>query len=575
MKLLIVITLLFTSQGTFAQNEMQDLNLKKQFVSVIKDRANERTLYDSQEFKECREEVSAKTKGKTGDIAEAASTCLAKKIANKTPQQLQDLANSLNLTDYELIQSNNVKEISNYLQNKLYKSLTGTDPSEKLSFRDPKKKMIDQRDLISLYKNQVGKNALLAISNYCFNDLRFKNGSGDHFGDHWSTVFARSSVNFGTSEVNDLGVPQFATDTKDDKDPYGKILESLKIDKSQLSSDTSSESILGKFFMNCLNQVKELCSVFEGNKKSSDGNGAKSCMVKAQLANLRKTLNATDKILSDKEFSDTGKTTLVTGLNGANGSVQGIFDDLTSVSSSDILKGAKTDNSEKTQTCLKSPEDPECEAFLRSSKDTETLLDNTEMNLSFRKEIELQRVKALKELDKAKLDEYLESNGYLNLTSSSSPEEIAAAISARFDGQRVATIKEINDLVGGRQAKSDGKADPTQVEKGAATAASEKVRLAQVVMFNNIITSQLNLQKVNDKGTKENLGRNVNPLKKELADATQNGKVDGDLFKGLQSSVGDTGNSKVTGNENLGSISFIDNILGASDKKSTTKPDGN
>lgn len=543
-----------------------EVDLNRQFGSVIKDRENERKLHDSIEFKQCREEVKGKTKS-TSDIAQLASDCLAEKLNGKGIKDLENLSSNLNLTDYQLISSNNVKEISKYLSNKLYKSLTGVDPNEKdpkkLSFRNKDRKMVDQRDLITLYKNQVGKNALLTISSYCFEDLRatssLSSSNPNQFGPHWEKYFANPQMTIST--VNDLGQPSFKSPSSG-KDTYSDMLDSLMLGKNALDDNTADKtSLLGKFFNDCTKMIKELCENFPNSVLKV---GAKSCVVKAKLANYRKTFSAIDKILNDKEFQDTGKSALVTELSANNGSLDGLFDDLTSITSTDILKGGSTDISKATE-CEKNPGSTGCEAFLGNKGSNDELYDNTEMNVAFRKEVEIAKVKTLKD---QQLAEYLEANGYLNLNANSKESEIIAAIQARFDAEREGMIQTLNKELGSRQTKADvansKTDDKTLIKKNATEVSEERARLAQVILFNNIITSQLSLKKSDGKGNDVSLGRNVNPLKKELAAASKDsGQINNDFFTGLQSSTtsGSAG-SKVTGNESIGSITFLDTILG-------------
>lgn len=560
MKLLILLVFC-TTNFAFSADEVE-VDLNKQFVTVIKDRENETKLNDSIEFKQCREEIAKK---KSGDIADAAASCLTSKISTKSVKDLEALSSNLNLTDYKLISSNNVKEISKYLSDKLYKSMTGIDPNEKdpkkLSFRNKDRKMIDQRDIISLYKSQVGKNALLAISNYCYKDLRLKSDKGGDetlktFGSYWRTEFSGPAI-FLEGRTNDLGVPVFTGSSSSSKDPYSDMMNSLDLSKEDLKNDSNKNSALSKFFTQCFSQINNLCK----NLDTATGSGAKSCTLKAQIANYRKTIIAIDKILNDKEFQTTGKSSLVTDLV-AGGSISGNMDDLTSITSSDILNGGKSNNS-KAEECAKRPETAGCEGFLGNSGANDEIYENAEINTAFRKEVEQAKIKAMKG-DKEKLAEYLENNGYLNLTASSSEQEILDEINKRFDAQVISTQSAMKDVLGSRQSKDDIKnsntSDKERIKENAEKSVTERARLAQVVLFNNIITSQLSLQK---KGEKESLGRNVNPLKKELAAASNSGKVDSDLFQGLQTSVTEnSAGSKVTGNEDLASISFLDSILG-------------
>jgi hypothetical protein len=77
-----------------------------------------------------------------------------------------------------------------------------------------------------------------------------------------------------------------------------------------------------------------------------------------------------------------------------------------------------------------------------------------------------------------------------------------------------------------------------------------------VVLFNNIITSHLELTRKEDKSS---AGRNINAWKKEEQDL-KNAQIDPNLFSNLKASD-DGGNNRV-GNEEFAGDEFIDTFLG-------------
>lgn len=558
---------------TYALDEMGP-DLSRQLVSTIQDKENERKLYDSAEFKKCREQITQKKLSKPQDISEAASKCLQDQIKDKKTEELQSLSNSLNLTDYSLISSNNVKEISNYLQNKLYKSLTGIDPNDEAAqrkgFKDPNKKIIDQRDLFSLYRNHSANAALLAISSYCFNDLRLNNAepTATSFGEHWGNKLETVAIN---PYVNDLGYPEFTVPSSANKnDVYSAMLGSLNLDPSTLKQGSDNTSTLNKFFMGCTAQIKKLCDAY----KPGSSLGAKSCLVKNKLANYRKNIEASRKILEDPNgtFSDSAKNYILSGLQSSQASSQEDFANLANLTSTDISSGGKTDQtSNQLQKCKEASELPGCEFFIGNSGANDKIYDNTAMNITFRKEVELERIKTI-QANKKELSQYLKDNGYLNLDENSDPKDILAAVAQRFDAERDATIEQLQKAIGTRQTADDAKSTVdaeklSRAKDNAAKSEEERMRLAQVVLFNNIITSQLSLQ--DDK--KNSLGRNLSPLKNELASAPKgNSGKDSDsskFFTELQTSVSSGADEyKAKGNESVGSLTFIDNILGQTEK---------
>jgi len=121
----------------------------------------------------------------------------------------------------------------------------------------------------------------------------------------------------------------------------------------------------------------------------------------------------------------------------------------------------------------------------------------------------------------------------------------------------MATLDEMKEKIGSRQISEDDSKDATaksnNIKENALQSKEERVRMAQVVLFNNIITSSLKLKR---KGSSEE-GRNVNVLRKELA-GLEKSKIDPSLFDNIKAD----GKSTPTGTfDNAAGV--IDTILGA------------
>src|SRR5690606_4653676 len=150
-------------QSAFAADEIVDANDRKQIMSSIKDVEVSEMLKKTSEYSEC-EKLYDRTDPNATTVA--AVRCFNEKIKNTSdPKKLEELSNKLSLQQYGLVESNNVKEIREYLTDKLYENLTGVNRKEKdqrkllESMKFKNMKQIDQRVFFELHKAQLGQNA--------------------------------------------------------------------------------------------------------------------------------------------------------------------------------------------------------------------------------------------------------------------------------------------------------------------------------------------------------------------------------------------------------------------------------
>jgi hypothetical protein len=132
----------------------------KQIASNIKDIEIQELLAKTREFDDCRKENEFKTnatESERNDSIKRAQECFRSKLSGKDPKKLEELSDLLGLQQYGLVKSKNLKEIQTYLNNKMYKSMTGVDLEEtnKKKFIDSlkfkNKKHIDQSIFIEIF----------------------------------------------------------------------------------------------------------------------------------------------------------------------------------------------------------------------------------------------------------------------------------------------------------------------------------------------------------------------------------------------------------------------------------------
>jgi hypothetical protein len=584
---------LFAASGTV--NEIINKDESKALVSTVKDIEVKDMLEKTKEFSECRKMNAfdaSDSPSKRSEKLASAETCIKKKLGEggSNPKKLQEFSEALNLQSYGLVKSNSVKDIQKYLNDKMYKSLTGVDRNEadkqKLveSLRFGKKKNVDQKLFVSLYKAQLSKNALYEISRFCFEDLRKINrNTVSNFGDHWADFSGALDL----SEITDTGEPKFGTlqDPSDKEKVYTDLFNSMNI-----GSKGFPIAQLNNFFLQCGQMINQLCKEFKNsdkavlNKSESDvettpARGAASCLALNRIQDIKKGLVSSDLI--EKEFEKMQPSQLANSLISGNyyGSNAGeeSIDNLTNYTSQDILEGSFSKNAsadQKSKDCLDKPELSSCEGFLTDGEELDKVKQKIEMEMTIKREVEMERVRKLKTDGESKLTDYLKENGFFDilkeyekLNGKMDESRLVELIGNEFEARKVAMLSQINNKLGKRQTKKSDdpkKTDDVTVaaKEGVNASKEERARLAQVVLFNNIITSHLNLERKDAKGDLQKAGRNVNAWKKEEG-SLKTASIDSGLFSNLKSTDDEKGIQGIGQNEQLGGIGLIDQILGA------------
>lgn len=581
--------------------EISDTKIKNKFLTLVKDAEVEKMVGSTAEFQKCRKDGESKASDpknvKDANLVKA-TDCFKKAITGKNAEALKKLADDLNLQDYGLIKSKNVSEITNYLSKKMIKSLTGRDPDEK----DPAKileqmkwenrKIVDQKIFIDLYTNQLMKSALFEVSRFCFENLRFTNSNENNFADHWATVVSKDyAVN--VKEINDKGEPSFLEGRLDKIDVSDKNNQAQVIQKMAegLSKGKKIDPLMYEnFFGYCQKALPLLCNEFKDDLKNkyvntsvqvdpTKGmtNGANACLTVDRLKAIRIGMKKTELVA--KQFEEMGEDKdkfalrMITNpkfYEGGNGADEESLDEMTSYSSADMLADQKKNDFEKLQNDCLTSNSPECDEFLVKSDSVDNAINKVELSMNMKRELELERVKQMKN-NKDDLQKYLEEAGHYELINelSKNPNfDLEDGLRKIYEARKVAEIEALKLKVGKRQVSeeehktiSDNKETGKKIVENIKDAKEERVRIAQVMMFTNIITSQL---KLTDKATNKEVGRNVSGWKKELADLDKTGAYDPTLFDGVKESADKHGsqveNTSVVGGE------IIEAILGKESK---------
>lgn len=592
-------------------NEIMDPNAGKHFASIIKDVEVEDMLNNTSEFKDCREF----NKFESGDSdtvknqkIQKAEKCFREKLTKgKSEEDLKKLSEQLNLSQYGLVKSKSSQDLQKYLNDKMYKSMTGVDPNEKNlkklkeDLKFGKKKHIDQAVFIEMYTTQLGKNALFEVSRFCFENLRLSNAptspAPTNFAEYWASYTPGSLMtnNNGsiTLNVTDDGNPKFGTtlETEDKDKIYQDIFKSIQ----GANGSGLTAQHLQNFFLECGSTIVPLCESFEKLQKvknvgdikseveSKISKGATACLTKSRLQGYRKALADAEKVagyIQDKMTNSPDAANLyLTGLKGAPVKIYGkgaddeTVDDLTNYASKDLLEGGFSKDElfeQAAKKCEARPELSECEGLISDGESFQKAKHNVEQELTLKREVEMARIRSLK--DKKGLTDYLTENGYHDILEQFNQgklneKEIEEKVGQAFEAKKIALLGQMNAKLGKRQVQIDPKNPQTQlkaneVKEVIQESKEERARLAQMVLFNNIITSHLELKK----GDGSVVGRNVNVWKKE-EQSLESSQVNSSLFQNIKSS--NSGAKGLSREDKISGFQIIDTLLGKPEDKKT------
>ncbi len=562
---------------------------------------------------------------KKNDKLKQATDCFQKKLTNQGSDALKKMAENLNLESYGLIKSKTSADITEYLTKKITKSLTGVDPDEKdpkkilASLKWENQKIVDQKVFLDLYKNQLVKSALFEVSRYCYEDLEIAGQTKDNknFQDYWkNSLNFKADPNDSTkkiadiSNISDTGSSRFVNvaqvkDINDKKEVYDSILKGITA--SQVSTKTHQD-----FLKFCQSSIKQLCDDFKKNTNKDPTNpnapiiadtqsrgrsgqqntstppppppsmtkGANACLTMGRLESIKSALKKSDLVAKQFEEMGPGKSDLALQMvtnpkiyERGKGKDEESLDDISNMTSADMLNTQEQNNLQDLEkTCsLPGANDPACDEFLVKGDGLDKAIHNLEYNMNLKREIEVARVIDLKKNNSIKeLEEYLKENNMFDLLekiTTLSPTDLELEIRRIYDARKIAEIESLKQKVGKRQISDDeynnlkpsDKAD--KIKNNITDAKEERARLAQVVLFNNIITSQLELQEEGGKS----LGRNVGGWNKEKKDLDNNfdaSKVEnffGDVISDAEK------NGSKSEDTSIGGSGIIDMILGKKD----------
>lgn len=532
---------------------------------------------------------------------------------NLNEDQVKQLAEKLNLDSYEFVKGKDSKAMMEFFSKRIQNAVYGTGATgQALQLKE--KVAVDHKIYNELYITQLGKNILLEISNYCYNNISPDGvaapASKAAF-DKWVQILGFSGsppvktcdlsvkrdlmggcIASVTDDIPTSPATSPSTTPGSTPDPYLELSQKM----SGLPGNLAPK-VLHDMFVMCIRIIPALCEVNTycnaTNKTPWSGDplmtgyscpsaptkkGELSCVVQSRLKTHRTNLEIAQKSKDqyEKEYDgvkeakhqimlekDRGKYD--TSINGERS-----IESISSLTSQDLNELAEkvakeTEDQFTKDQCDKTPETKECQAFF-SNVDQATRLKNSQLGYTAATELEKKRIDLLgQNLQEDKIKEYLMQKGYVDLAekmNSSNLTEIVAIAKERFEAEREASFSAMSNAFERKQIL-----DPNNASQKATTAAQVKADIknktsntTQLMLYNNIVTSYLTIEIGNNKS------KNSQVLERENRALGKAENVDASaltFFSNLGDSKGNSGGGGTT-NETGSSfvdINFIDKIL--------------
>jgi|GEM_PF-5822117 len=615
MKVFSAALLLLISMTAFAQGEGFNYEtLSQRFVTSVKEAQVDADFLQIQEVQDCVSEnpvTNVEDKAKIQEAQRKAANCLRAKFAAVDEGKLTELSKKLELDAYGVVKGKSNQALVDYLSGRLEKALYGAEGGNVVRLRD--QKLVDQKVFVDIYETQLGKNILLEISNYCFSRLDITpkpNGrlkqlaglnsqSGNQIKDNVLTQGFDDRASVGTA----------ITDTSN-------IYDNIKGELEQVTLGLDAQAAAAKLnnlFIVCVTAIPKMCEMYEDclcqykqskpqeypNTPACNPNavykcssvpttmpdrGSHSCHVSARLRGYRTNLTAV-KATQDRFSQDYGSvagTEVFRGKDSYDKAAAGpneSVDDLTSMTTSEVDAAFKTselaaETGAIPDDCAAKPEEPECAKFYYKGSEVEKFAQSS-AGFSAATLLESEKINRLATKDD-ELKKYLNGRGYFDLEAQvgqGNSADIVAAARNRFEAEREATFTEMTNAFERKQFTTDVLANETDAQKQTRAEQVKKEyqnkgkEFQQLLLFNNVVSSYLDLRRMGDNGELESAGKNTRAFEREVRTAQNQEGSEGALEYFSQINSGE--DSKLRDSDTpLVNIDFLDQILG----KTTTTP---
>ncbi len=545
---------------------------------------------------------------------QAASNCVRDKLASVSDEDLEKMSAELGLKQHGLIKGTGAKAVTDYFATRFSRVFYVKDKNNKdiplvldqKMFFDLYESQLGKSVLLEIsnfcfnhvtIKGDSGRDRkdVFDLLNSTHSELTSTNAS---------------TIAGGVRKFSDAGkppsspAPVTAGSTPQPQDPnkiYEDFLAQVVVVANGATPTQAQKERLQKIYESCGRLIVPMCKVFEDcncyYRKTTSSNpasitctgsisasnygsecfdapnsttpivspqiGSSACHIAGRMRAHRSNLTAVNKqqdLLSDKSLylteDEKGFKQGERGPKRYQGGEQSL-DDLTSLSSKEIDQ--ITAQKEFNTNCESNPDDETCKDYLYGA-DESAKFKNTTASYSAATQIEVEKLKRLGTQSTDELKKFLTAKGYLDLIKSleggngvqpMSPQDVVNQAIQRFEAQRDATFAEMGKAFEKNQLA--GSTDKNlKIQKIKKDYEKRPEEFKQLMLFNNVVTSFLKVEKKNASGGFDEAGTNVRSLQRETRD---NSVLEGLNQIGGQSTLGNSDSPIVD-------RTFIGNILG-------------
>lgn len=463
-----------------------------------------------------------------------------------------------------------VVELSKVMQKKLEEALVGDEDAQK---DRTKIAAVDHAKYIELYRTELGKTIVNAFTSYCVESD--------------TKASEKLHVKSCKDTNNPIGACPLFIVPEDEKTRKAKIEDNLKSLKGANfeSSTKAANNADSDKWSRCIASVANVCytdsSEFSGSLAPADISYSKkrACIIIDYVKSARKNLIIVNE--QKKYYEDLPQTMALDIGNSRQVKMteKNSIDVVTTVTSKDVEDSFQKKNEDlkkEMDKCLDANDqitDPEaCKKFLSTDAKAKELA-LTEFGI---RQFALEAKIDEKFNDKAEVEKYLLEEGYdkskiAEMIKGNDIETVKAEIKARYKAERDAIIATMADKIKSKTSKDDGKID--QTDQGRDQQNLKKIReelssrsddLKQLVHFNNVVSSYLEITKTD--GTKI---RNVASLFVEIKDGAKNFRdIDKDQSKEIEEKAKKAGlTSEKSGSSTELSVENLNSIFKYSTEK--------
>jgi hypothetical protein len=484
-----------------------------------------------------------------------ARDCFESQLLGKSDSEIAELADQLSLEANRLIPNKSRKAVTEYfvarIQNALYGAGAAGDDRRK---RD--KTLVDHSVFADLYENQLGKNLLMEVSRYCHHNI-IPDGKQPKDPKDPVRVIAllkstdctpqlplHLSLNCLDKKIEDTGdvvsTPQ--SPTAPTPTIYQEFETAFTVGGSPVSGAdmqylfTSCMKLVANFcnFRNIcianetaivagttpdlkgfgdINNPGVLSNCPQGSQAMAKSElGKNSCLLQTKIRAFRTNLTALNKTkeqLADMEDRQNDSR----ALRGADSKMelhQNTGDSsvaaITTLTTKDAeeIGGLGNADAADLEQCSRSPEDPKCDEFYYTNAER-VRFEQMGQVYDAATIAERRRIEGLSS-DKDRLKTYLESKGYADLAErlekgTATEAEIVEVAKTRFASEREAAYASMEERFLDKQRPVNNPSATPVGDELAKRFQSEQRQLSQLMLYNNIVTSYIEVSRGSERLT--------------------------------------------------------------------------